>query len=336
MKNTVTSPAAEETAALWAARLDGSVLTAEQRIALDAWLAAAPEHRPLLTQYCQFSADLEQHLPLLAGIRELSADVQPSLATAQPYPWSRWPLMASVALTAAAAVALVFWLGRPKNQFADFITPVAQRQALTLADGTRVELNANTSIFVENSSAARRVRLSNGEAFFVVSKDKARPFTVETPAGSVRVTGTIFNVFTEASSQLEVTVVEGSVQVRPGEAAGSQAQGPIVLGAGDRLTDQGGAVSLSALSGAEMQDTLAWRKGQIVCVGMPLSEALARYAHYHGRWITVSAAAGKVPVGGVYGLGDLDEFLAYVRQGLNLRVEQGADGLVRVSLPTEP
>jgi transmembrane sensor len=238
-------------------------------------------------------------------------------------------------IAASLAVAAV-WTMRPGDGRESLSTPAGKRGTFTLADGTRVELNANTSISVENSSAERRVRLSNGEAFFVVSKDKARPFTVETPAGSVRVTGTIFNVLTEAASQLEVTVVEGTVQVRPSDAAQGQAPSPFVLGAGDRLTDENGAVSLRALSGAESEDTLAWRKGQIVCVGMPLSEALARYAHYHGRQITVSAGAGRVPVGGVYGLGDLDEFLAYVRQGLNLSVEQGADGSVRVSLPGEP
>ncbi len=323
-------PSAEEQASLWAARLEGSELAPADRAELDAWLAGDAGRRELLSNYCQLSARLDRLVPQLVDAGSVAMPPEPVRGA-----WAPWKVAAAGLLAASLAVAAV-WIARPGDRMENLSTPVGKRGAFTLADGTRVELNANTSIFVENSSAARRVRLSNGEAFFVVSKDKARPFTVETPAGSVRVTGTIFNVFTEASSQLEVTVVEGSVQVRPGEAAGSQAQGPIVLGAGDRLTDQGGAVSLSALSGAEMQDTLAWRKGQIVCVGMPLSEALARYAHYHGRRITVSAAAGKVPVGGVYGLGDLDEFLAYVRQGLNLRVEQGADGLVRVSLPTEP
>ena len=65
-------PAAEEQASLWAARLDGSVLSATDRLALDAWLAEDPAHRSLLSHYCQFSADLEQQLPLIEGIRELS------------------------------------------------------------------------------------------------------------------------------------------------------------------------------------------------------------------------------------------------------------------------
>ena len=184
MKSHPPQTEAEEQASLWAARLDGSVLTADQRTALDTWLAEHPAHRPLLSQYCQFSADLEQQLPLISGIRELSAEGQPSLPTAQPQPWSRWPLMASVALTAAAAVALLFWLGRPAHQLENLATPAAQRQTLTLVDGTRIELNAQTSLQVEIGPHDRHVRLAAGEAFFTVRKDPARPFLVETPAGA--------------------------------------------------------------------------------------------------------------------------------------------------------
>src|SRR5262245_38043202 len=189
---------ADEQAALWAARLDGSVLSAAQRTALDTWLAANPAHRTLLSRYCQFSADLEQQLPLLAGIKELSDGTTPARYAAQPQPWLRRPLMAAAMLTAAAAVALVFWVARPRTQFENIATPVAQRSALTLVDGTRVELNAQTSLAIEIDGRGRRVRLASGEAFFAVHKDPSRPFTVETPAGSVRVTGTQFDVRSES------------------------------------------------------------------------------------------------------------------------------------------
>ena len=58
------NPAADEQASLWAARLDGSVLSAGERVALDTWLSTDPAHRDLLSQYCQFSADLEPNVSL--------------------------------------------------------------------------------------------------------------------------------------------------------------------------------------------------------------------------------------------------------------------------------
>ena len=131
-------PVTDEQAALWAARLDGSVLSAADRTTLDAWLAADPAHRAALSAYCQFSADLEQQLPLIEGIKEGPAENPIALKTAQPLPWLRRPLMAGAALSAAAAVALALWLGRTPTQFENIATPVGQRSALTLVDGTRV------------------------------------------------------------------------------------------------------------------------------------------------------------------------------------------------------
>ena len=180
------------------------------------------------------------------------------------------------------------------------------------------------------------MRLSNGEAFFVVSHDKSKPFTVETPAGSVRVTGTQFNVLTEASSQLDVTVVEGTVQVRPGEPSVAATENPFILTAGDRLSVEQDGTRLGRLSAGELDDALAWRKGQIVCNGMPLSEALARFSHYHGIKMTATPAAGVRKVGGRYNLDDLDGFLLPLEPVLKVRVKHENDGSVDVSLLTEP
>ncbi len=186
---------------------------------------------------------------------------------------------------------------------------------------------------VENGRAERRVRLANGEAFFVVSKDKGRPFIVETPAGSVRVTGTIFNVLTEAASQLDVTVVEGSVQVRPGAQPPS---GQRDLKPGESLSSDAQGVTVRQLSAAELDDTLAWRRGEIVFNGMPLSEALARFSHYYGRRFTASPAAADKKLGGSrLPIDNLDAFFRGIEQSLGVRATRDASGAVRVILPAE-
>jgi transmembrane sensor len=324
MKTSLPSPAAEEAASLWAARLDGSVLTADQRGTLDAWLAADPLHRVLLSRYCQFSADLEQQLPLIAGIREMSAGSMAAPETAAPFPWLSRPLLAGVTLTAAAAVVLAFWLARPQPQFSNLATPAAQRSVLTLADGTRIELNAQTSLSAEIGPQTRHVRLAAGEAFFAVHKDPARPFIVETPAGSVRVTGTQFDVRAESPAAIEVTVAEGSVQVRP---AAAESAAPLALTAGDRLAD--GAVA--RLSDAALDDALAWRQGQIVFKDVPLRDALARFARYHGRGITAAPAVADKRLGGRYSLDDLDGFFSAIEEFMDVKVTRNLNGTVLVS-----
>jgi transmembrane sensor len=321
------SAAAEEQASLWAARLEGSVLTAADRLELDRWLAVDPVHRTLLSSYCQFSADLEQQLPLLAGIRDELAEVT-AAQTARPLPWLRWPILAGAMLTAAAVVVAFLWLDRPQNHFQNLATPVAQRQEVTLADGTQVELNARTALVVDFRPDARRVRLADGEAYFRVSKDAARPFFVETPAGTIRVTGTEFNVRTESLASLEVTVREGTVQVRPGGSASVQS-----LQAGDRLVSEQQQVSVTSLSAGQLNDALAWRQGRIVFDGTPLREALGRFARYHGRNLTASDTAAMQRVGGGYSLDDLDGFLAELEGFLSVRVTRASDGSIHVTSP---
>jgi len=322
-----THTAAEETASLWAARLEGSVLSAADRSDLETWLAADPGHRGLLSQYCQFSTDLELLLPALVatGGAELPA---PAARRRRPM----LGLAAGLTLAAAAATAFLLWPGAPAVQHESIATPVAHRHALTLADGTQVELNAQTNLRVEITADARRVRLASGQVFFTVTRDPARPFTVETPAGSVRVTGTQFDVRAETAGSLDVLVAEGTVQVRPADPGDGRPVAPVVLTAGERLDAGPAGLRRSTLTAGELDDALAWRQGRIVFDGVLLSEALARFARYHGQGITASPGAASLRVGGRFSLDDLNGFLTTLEDILPVRVSRGLNGTVQVAL----
>jgi transmembrane sensor len=285
----------------------------------------------LLSQYCQFSADLEEQLPALVAAGAVTGPVQsPSRRGWKP----RW--ITGAALAAAALVTFAVWLARPAQQSKDMATAAAQRQSVTLRDGTRVELNARTSLHVEIGRTERRVHLDAGEAFFTVSKDRARPFIVETPAGSVRVTGTVFDVQTDTAAEFNVTVVEGSVQVLPGETGGARTPDPRLLHAGDRLTAGSRGVSVQALAAGEIDDELAWREGKIVFNGVPLADALERFGHYHGRKLSASPGAASKNVAARYNLDDLDGFLKDLEDTMGVRADRDPSGNVRVSLRSEP
>jgi transmembrane sensor len=319
---------AEEQASLWAARLDGSDLTPADRAALDAWLAAAPAHRALLSAYCQFSADLEQQLPLLEGIKDQTAESSCEQTSARSRPWSFRPLWVGAMLTAAAAVvALVVWNGRLATPAAiEFATGGAQRQSVALADGSRVELNAHTQIAATLSAHERRVRLASGQAFFSVAKDSSRPFFVETPSGTVRVTGTQFDVRADDVARFQVTVLEGSVQVQPADSAA------LALKAGDQYAL--GAVR--ALDAKDLNAFLAWRNGEIVFDRAPLRDVLAAYGRHHDCVITVSPGAAQRRLTGRFNLDNLPQFLELLPENFdNLTVSRDSHGQVRVSLANE-
>lgn len=321
-------PRLDEQASLWAARLEGSVLSAQDRVALDSWLAEHPSHRARLSEYCQFSADLEQHLPEL-----VATGAVPMPTTPQPSS-RRWAikLMIGSSLAAAAVVAFLFFPSRPATQSTSVVSPLGQRQAITLADGSRVELNAHTSLQIEIDQKNRHVRLADGEAYFSVAKDASRPFVVETPSGAVRVTGTVFDVRADAEAKLEVTVVEGSVQVQAGA---DRAQSPVMLHPGEQLSATGSAVRVATLSPRDLNNALAWREGEIVFVGTPLREALARVARYHGRGITVDADAAAIPIGGRYKVDDLNSFLDAIALTFSLQINREPNGILHVSRRAE-
>lgn len=299
---------AEDEASLWAARLDGGNMNDGDRAALAAWLEADPRHRESLARYRELSAQIDGHLGRRAG--EPRRGVGPRLM----------PLLAAAA---AIAILLMVFSGSPQN----FETKAAERHIATLADGSRVEMNAQTSIALAFDRSERRVRLIRGEALFTVTKDAVRPFVVETSAGVVRVTGTVFNVRSLRDERLEVTVLEGRVRVRGGEAN----VGDTALTPGAQAVIDGGRLSVRELGEEAAQDIAAWRQGQVVFQDTPLAEAVERFATYHGRAIRVDPAAADLRLGGRHNLDDLAGFFSAVERVLPARVSHESSGAVRIS-----
>ena len=311
----------EDQALTWANRLDGGELPPEDRVALDAWLARDSAHEWRLAHYRQFYAQLHGTLPAMAAAGMIAAEesVAPVLARRR---WLGWGAAAAVAFTAGT----IFWLMRPQT----IATVAAQRATVTLADGSRVELNARTRLAVTMRRDSRRVRLERGEAAFTVTHDPARPFFVETAAGTVRVTGTVFDVRAAPSGKLEVTVVEGRVAVRPVDADGHEFPAPRALAAGDQLVFDPATAVVDVTRPAAIDDAVAWREGRVVFAGAPLREALERFAAYHQRNLSAAPEVADLPLGGRYTLDDLDQFLRSLEQALPVKVWRQGDGSVRI------
>ncbi|KIO75792.1 hypothetical protein TH53_18570 [Pedobacter lusitanus] len=94
-------------------------------------------------------------------------------------------------------------------------TPKGGQYELLLADGTRVSLNASSSIsFPVQFSGKNRIVELKGEAYFEVAKNKNKPFIVHTDRGNIEVLGTHFNVASYPDeNRMTATLLEGSVKV---------------------------------------------------------------------------------------------------------------------------
>lgn len=317
-----------EQASLWAVRMEGGDLTETQCTELDAWLVADPSHREALASYCQISTDLEQLLPELVASGGVSMpEVTNSEEVTKPH--RLWWVGASLA--AAAAIAVIFAPSSPTTPRLERIaTAIAECKSITLSDGTNVELNAHTNLVFEATTTERRVRMGGGQAFFAVTKDPSRPFIVDTPLGSVRVTGTAFDVRTTTADAIAVTVTEGSVEVRLGENDNQSATAPILLEAHDQLTVTAGQSSVRKLSADDLADEVAWRDGLIVVDSASLSSVLQRFAHYHGIGISAAAEVADLKLSGRFPIADLDGFLHGLETIHPVRVIRDQSGTIRV------
>lgn len=86
---------------------------------------------------------------------------------------------------------------------------------LTLSDGTRVWLNAETElVYPVRFNGKQRVVYLKGEAYFDVAKNEEMPFLVQVEDVSVKVYGTEFNVNTYGG--VETVLVTGSVSMNQG------------------------------------------------------------------------------------------------------------------------
>jgi transmembrane sensor len=306
----------DEEAARWTSRLDGGELTSTDRLALHAWLDEDPAHRAAFEHYQLICDDTAESLPVLA---QVSPVARPDSAGVPRFP--RW-LVPVAGLAAAVAVAFL-WVVPYFRDTQQVATVAAQRSTLSLPDGSRAEMNAQTVLHTDFRRGRRHVRLDRGEAWFSVAKDAEHPFTVETPGGTVRVLGTQFNVRLAATGRPEVTLIEGGI-------AYENAVARVQLTAGQQISADG---ELRRLSPDELDNVTAWRDGRIVLNGLTLAEAAARFGAFHGKTIAVGPDVARLEMGGSYSLDDLAGFFdALSDDRLSLKViRRDADnyGIVR-------
>lgn len=126
------------------------------------------------------------------------------------------------------------WLVSTSDKNEEITVSVAKSETVrivTLPDGSKVWINQNSTLkYPRNFSKDQRHVSLSGEAYFEVSKDRKRPFYVNTEALTVRVLGTTFNLkCLPGSNTAETSLIEGEVEVK-----GKQDEGQIVLAAGQK------------------------------------------------------------------------------------------------------
>jgi transmembrane sensor len=241
-------------------------------------------------------------------------------------------------LPAAVAASLLLAIGiggyalapgfvsQPKVQEARFDTPVGGRKIVSLADGSRIELNTQSVVRAAVDAESRDVWLDSGEAYFEVAHRDGEPFVVHAGRRTITVLGTKFSVRRD-KDRVTVNVVEGRVRVDDAQGGDTSAA---IITAGDTAIARAGSTLIAPKSEERVESALAWRDGMLTFNLIPLSEVAAEFNRYNRTQLSVDPSAADIPIGGTFQASNVDAFARLLHDAYGLKTEQDGDR-IRIS-----
>ena len=299
-------------ASYWVVRLNAEDCTPEDRYAFDAWRREDPAHEAAYQKIKRGNDYLDRFMeaPEFQQRIELARRrTKPPLLRRRS---TRW-IGAAAACLAVVAAGFVFTTSSGPDGRGDapailadaavtYETRIGERSTVTLSDGSVVTINTNSRIEVGYTDDLREITLTRGQGFFEVAKDIDRPFVVVAGGKRVMALGTVFDVRFDDENEVQVTLVEGRVQVEdialdektpaaepmPGSgSAVSTRMAAIELSPGERLvarTDT--APQIIETDGIE---ETSWRRGQLVFRQRELSDVVAEMNRYTSQQLILDA-----------------------------------------------
>jgi len=172
-------------------------------------------------------------------------------------------------------------------------TPLGGEYQLLLPDGTKVWLNAMSSLkFPSQFKGTKREVELVGEAYFEVSKNAEMPFSVSTKAVEVKVLGTHFNVMAYPEDpSTQTTLLEGSVTV-------STPTRTVVLAPGELGTVLQGSANEIGIKKVNTEDQVAWKNGYFVFKKENIKTIMAKVARWYGVDVVYQGNVENIRLGG--------------------------------------
>lgn len=173
-------------------------------------------------------------------------------------------------------------------------TPVGKNYQLILADGTKVWLNAMSSLKfpVTFTDKERNVELI-GEGYFEVARDKAKPFMVAAKNMKIQVLGTHFNVSAYPEDNLvEASLVEGAIKADNGNSS-------ILLKPGQQAILRNGSaqIKMQSFNSEEVTD---WKNGYFIFRNEPIDEIMKKISRWYNIDVKYQDVMSKEAFGGKY------------------------------------
>lgn len=333
----------------------------EDRRAFARWLRTSPEH---VRAYLEFAAIWNEGNALDAGrqfddetlvraaLTEGNVFSLNQVATAPRQqvsaPWVPGTRLFAVAATLLVAViGASVWLWVQRGLYA---TEIGEQRSIALADGSHIELNARSKIRIRLTDTERRIDLLDGQAYFHVAKDKARPFIVTSASARVRAVGTQFDVYRKTNGTT-VSVVEGTVAVlsntlrrdspvpepsdpgMPHNAAGTRGQErEILLVAGKQAI-----ITTQVTDLPEQPDVAAataWTQKRLVFQSAPLIDVAEEFNRYNPRRLVIqSPALYDFHITGIFSSTDPAALLRFLKTRPGIVITEREDAILVAHKP---
>ena len=196
-------------------------------------------------------------------------------------------------------------------------TPRGGQYQLTLADGTKVWLNAASTLrFPATFSGNERKVELTGEGYFEVAKNAAMPFKVSVNNMTVEVLGTHFNINSYSDEDsIKTTLLEGAVKVTNGDAVqmlspSNQAQ----------LTADG---EIRLNRNVDIEDVVAWKNGIFNFSGTAIENIMRQISRWYDLDVSYEGAISKETFSGVVSRNsNLSQVLKIMEQaGVKFKIE---------------
>lgn len=203
--------------------------------------------------------------------------------------WSvKMILRETVKIAALLAIAFslsYFWFNRnattSKESLQSIYAPAGQRTEIHLSDGTRVWLNSCSRLTYSDKFVGkyRRVKL-DGEAYFIVSKNKEKPFIVQTNRYDINVLGTEFNVIAyPTDKEWRTSLLNGRVEITDRRGADK-----MVLSPNDVAYLDNGVLCKTVI---DDDNVFKWREGLLCFTNLSIHEMVHKLELYYDVKIIV-------------------------------------------------
>jgi len=315
MSRRALDPVAEEAIA-WMVRLRSGHDDAKQQAHFQTWLSQSPANA---AAWEQLQRGLGRHYEVARRAPGVLRDT-----LLQPEAGRRDVLRGMVGL---GLLGGGLWLGgrseSGRTLLADLRTGTGERRNLSLRDGSRLMLNADSAVDCDFSAERRLLRLYRGALVVQVAADPGRPFIVRSDQGDIRALGTRFLVEQLAGST-RVVVLEHAVRTSlPTGETRDLTEGQAVMLYPQRIEPLPSGQAYRA----------DWIDGRLSIIDESLATLIDALRPYRSGFIRVSPQVRDLRVQGVFPLDDSDRTLAALAETLPIRVKHYGPWLTLIEAP---